>query len=404
MTKILQICAIDRSVESLLLPLILRLAKEGYTVHTACADTGRFSRLRELGLTLWDIPFKRKISPLSNLQSIGSLYQLMKKEKYDMVHVHTPIAAVLGRIAARLVRAPHVLYTAHGYYFHEGMGGGEYLFYHTLEKWCARYLTHYLLLQSREDYELSLSEGFQQQERIIHIGNGVDVTGRFDPERITADKILGVKVSLGIAPGELVICYVGRMVAEKGIFELLDAFRRLEGEFPAVRLLLVGDISASERDQRGHDLMRLCSENPRIVLTGFRTDIPELLAVSDIFVLPSHREGLPRSIIEAMAMAKPIVATNIRGCREEVTDGVNGLLVEAKQADDLYMALKKLVQDEEKRAMYGRNSRMIAERHFNEQDVLARQLNLFGSLRELDPNRREAQERIGQDGRIGHIP
>jgi glycosyltransferase involved in cell wall biosynthesis len=105
-----------------------------------------------------------------------------------------------------------------------------------------------------------------------------------------------------------------------------------------------------------------------------------------------------------MAMAKPIVATNIRGCREEVTDGVNGLLVEAKQADDLYMALKKLVQDEEKRAMYGRNSRMIAERHFNEQDVLARQLNLFGSLRELDPNRREAQERIGQDGRIGHIP
>ncbi|TGU58696.1 glycosyltransferase, partial [Mesorhizobium sp. M00.F.Ca.ET.186.01.1.1] len=116
-----------------------------------------------------------------------------------------------------------------------------------------------------------------------------------------------VRAALGIGQEGMVITYVGRMVSEKGIFELLEAFHRLARESPRVRLLLVGEVLASERDQRGQDLQQLCLSHPQIVLTGFRSDIPQLLAASDIFVLPSHREGLPRSIIEAMAMGKPIV-------------------------------------------------------------------------------------------------
>lgn len=408
MGKILQICAIDRSVESLLLPLIEKLTDEGHEVHTACTDTGRFAALRAMGHVLWHIPIKRKIAPVSNCRSIHALYRLMKQEQYDAVHVHTPIAAVLGRVAAKLAGVRPVIYTAHGYYFHDGMSRGEYQFYYGLEKWFAKQLTDYLLLQSREDYELSVQEGFAPPQRIVHLGNGVDVERRFHPQAVTSGEAAQVRAALGIGQEELVITYVGRLVSEKGIFELLEAFHRLARESPRVRLLLVGEVLASERDQRGQDLQQLCLSHPQIVLTGFRSDIPQLLAASDIFVLPSHREGLPRSIIEAMAMGKPIVATNIRGCREEVTDGVNGLLVEPKHSEYLYKALKKLALDARLREAYGQNSRYIAEEHFNERHVLDRQARLFADLIAVKtkPPRKEKEvdERIGHNRSVGHIP
>ncbi|MGZ0050369.1 glycosyltransferase family 4 protein [Brevibacillus gelatini] len=408
MGKILQICAIDQTVESLLLPLIQKLAEEGHEVHTACTDTGRFQALRAKGLILWPIAIKRKIEPFSNLCSIWALYRLMKRERYDAVHVHTPVAAVLGRVAARLAGVSPVVYTAHGYYFHDGMSPGEYRLYYTLEKWFAKHLTDYLLLQSREDYELSVQDGFLPPERIMHLGNGVDVEQRFHPQAVSPEEAMEVRAALGIGADDLVIVYVGRMVGEKGIFELVEAFSRLARESARVRLLLVGDVSASERDQRGQMLQQQCREHPQIVLTGFRRDIPQLLAASDIFVLPSHREGLPRSIIEAMAMGKPIVATNIRGCREEVTDGVNGILVEPKQSEHLYKALKKLACDARLREAYGQNSRYLAEEHFNEQHVLARQAELFATLfaAKTEPlcTEKEVDERLGQNRSIGHIP
>ncbi|EJL43170.1 glycosyltransferase [Brevibacillus sp. CF112] len=408
MGKILQICAIDQTVESLLLPLIQKLAEEGHEVHTACTDIGRFQTLRDKGLTLWPIAIKRKIEPLSNLRSILALYRLMKRERYDAVHVHTPVAAVLGRVAARLAGVSPVVYTAHGYYFHDGMSRGEYWLYYALEKWFAKHLTDYLLLQSREDYELSVQDGFSPPERIMHLGNGVDVERRFHPQAVSPEEAREVRSALGIGADDLVIAYVGRMVGEKGIFELLDAFSRLARESGRVRLLLVGDVSDSERDQRGKALREHCRKHPQIVLTGFRRDIPQLLAASDIFVLPSHREGLPRSIIEAMAMGKPIVATNIRGCREEVTDGVNGILVEPKQSEHLYKALKKLACDARLREAYGQNSRYLAEEHFNERHVLARQAELFAALlaAKTEPPRteKEVDERLGQNRSIGHIP
>lgn len=397
--KILQVCAIDRSVESLLFPLIEKLMGEGYEVHTACSDTGRFDVLTAKGLTLRSIPIKRKIDPISNLVTIGALYRLMKREKYDVVHVHTPIAAVLGRVAARLAGVPHVIYTAHGYFFHEGMSKSTYQMYYTLEKWFARHMTDYLLLQSREDYELSVQDSFSSQaERILHIGNGVDLTERFHPRHVTREKVQSIKSSLGLRDDHVVITYVGRMVSEKGIFELLEAFRKLAGEFPSLRLLLVGDVSSSERDQRGQNFVELCRQHPQIIMAGFRTDIPELMAASDIFVLPSHREGLPRSIIEAMAMAKPIVATNIRGCREEVRDGVNGFLVEPKQVCPLYAALKKLVLDSRLREAFGQNSRSIALEHFDERMVLAKQAALFAQLTgQLREEREQEKGGSGED-------
>lgn len=380
MKKILQICAIDFSVDKLLKPLIFKLMEQGYIVHNACTNTGRFPELKNQGLHMIEVPIARMISPVSNLKSILYLYSLMKKEKYDIVHVHTPVAAILGRIAAKLAGVKHVIYTAHGFYFHDGMTRTQYMFFYWLEKVFARCFTDWLLLQSKEDYDLCVRDRFKGKSRIVHISNGVDITNKFNPvlvSRGTRDKL---KIELGINEGDIVFTFIGRFVREKGVFELLSAFRILKESRPNVKLLLIGDVLSSERDQDLFQCLQEMMSDPSVISVGLRKDIPQLLAVSDVFVLPSHREGLPRSIIEAMAMGKAVIASNIRGCREEVFPEKNGFLVETDNVDSLYDKMVLMVDDHEHRKLFGERSRAIAAELFDEEKVTAKQLNLFGGL------------------------
>lgn len=380
MKKILQICAIDVSVEALLKPLIRKLMEHGYVVHNACTDTGKFSELRNQGLHMIEVPIARKISPISNLKSICSLYSLIKKEKYDIIHVHTPVAALLGRVAAKIAGVRHIIYTAHGFYFHEGMPENQYRFFYLLEKFFARFFTDWLLLQSKEDYDLCVRAEFKEAKRIIHISNGVDISRKFNPGTVSREIKEKLKIELGINEGDVVFAFVGRFVREKGVFELLSAFKSLKENRPNVKLLMIGDVLSSERDQDTGNHLQEMLNDPSVTALGFRQDVPQLLAVSDVFILPSHREGLPRSIIEAMAMGKAVIATDIRGCREEVFPGKNGYLVEKNNAVSLYDKMVLMADDHQKRKLFGERSRAIAEEFFDEEKVTAKQLNLFDRL------------------------
>src|SRR5699024_2660662 len=160
--RILQVCAVGMSVDKLLSPLLKSIKDEGFELHIACADDGNIEKLRERGYIVHNIHFERKISFVSNLKSIRQLYRLMKLNKYDIVHTHTPVASILARIAAKLAGIKNIIYTAHGYYFHEGMNKKQYNFYYQVEKQFARYATDYLLLQSKEDYQLSINKKFKK--------------------------------------------------------------------------------------------------------------------------------------------------------------------------------------------------------------------------------------------------
>lgn len=381
MKKILQICAIDLSTDALLKPMILASMRQGDTVHSACTDTGRFGRLRDEGLIMLNIPIARKISAFSNLKSIYHLYKLMKKEKYDIVHVHTPIAAILGRIAAKLAGIKHTIYTAHGFYFHDEMPRNTYRFYYYLEKIFAKLFTDWLLLQSKEDYELCVKSQFKKTEHIIHISNGVDIENKFNPSVVSSKELDSLRREFKLSDEDIVFSFIGRFVREKGVFELLEAFKHLKNDRRHLKLLMIGDVLQSERDQESiMKLKQYFDENDDIIMPGFRRDIPELLSISDVFILPSHREGLPRSIIEAMAMSKPILASNIRGCREEVFHNENGYLVEKGDWQELYQKMKLLVDDAGKRESFGKRSRELVEDLFNEQKVIKLQLDLFNRL------------------------
>lgn len=381
--KILQICAIDSSVDILLKPLILRSMEEGFEVHNACTNTGRFGALKSQGLRMIEIPIDRRIHPVKNLKSVWRLYRLMKKEKYDIVHVHTPIAALLGRVASKLAGVKHIVYTAHGFYFHDEMSKQQYSLFFNIEKYAAKWMTDWLLLQSKEDYELALKFSFKSAHRTIHLSNGVDIWGKFNPKRINPTEIERLRIEMNLSGDDIVFSFVGRLVKEKGIFELINAFKKIVAEYPQCKLIIIGMLMESERDQDSY--LKLLEElnHPNIHYLGFRKDIPLLMAMSDTFILPSHREGLPRSIIEAMAMEKPVIATDIRGCREEVFPGENGILYKKGNVDDLEKAMRVMVEDEDRRMKYSLRSRELVEELFDEEKVLNKQIQLFNTLAAL---------------------
>lgn len=378
--KVLQVCAVDFSVRTLLVPLIEKSVDNHYEVHTVCTDVGGFKELESKGFNMIDINIDRKISLVSNIKSIIKLYKLMRKEKYDIVHVHTPIASILGRVAAKLARVPAVLYTAHGFYFHDEMSKKKYGFFYAIEKLAARMLTDWLLLQSKEDYELAINDKFLSKDRIIHLSNGVDIWSKFNPTLINKEKTLILKKELDLNENSFVFTFVGRLVEEKGIFELMNAFIRIKENYSNAELVIIGETIESERDQDAIVQLNKMLKYPGIKHVGFRSDIPELLHISNVFVLPSYREGLPRSIIEAMAMKKAIIATNIRGCREEVFPDQNGYLVEKANTEELYISMEKLISNKELTENYGVKSRQLVEKLFDEEKVLKKQIDLFNKI------------------------
>lgn len=380
--KILQVCAVDWSVEALLKPLIHKSMDEGYEVHSVCTDTGRFEQLEAEGFTMINIPIDRQIHPIKNIQSIYKLYKLMKKEKYDIVHVHTPIAALLGRVAAKLAGVKHIIYTAHGFYFHEEMSKKQYKLFFYIEKYAAKWMTDWLLLQSKEDYELSLKNHFKPKNKVIHLSNGVDIWNKFHGNMVSTAEIEKFYTDNKLRYDDFIFSFTGRLVKEKGVFELVKAFKSLSEKYPKAKLLLVGGLLESERDHESYQELMNDLDHPAIRYLGFRKDIPTIMKISDTFVLPSYREGLPRSIIEAMAMETPIIASNIRGCREEVFPEKNGILVEKENAHELEEAMVSMLENPELVTKYGAKSRQIVEELFDEEKVLAKQIQLFKELTE----------------------
>jgi glycosyltransferase involved in cell wall biosynthesis len=376
--KIVEICAIDSTMNGLLRELNTTLKEEGFDLIGICSKMDCSDILREEGFNIININIDRAIRPFKNLKSIFQIYKVLKKEKPEVVHVHTPVAAVLGRIAAKLARVPVIIYTAHGFYFHENMKPLVYKVCFNIEKYMARWFTSYIFTQSTEDAQTAIESRFLPKEKIIAIGNGVDVFGKFNPRIICKEDIDKLNEEFNIDDNTKVITFVGRLVKEKGVFELLEAFNGLNKE--NVRLLIVGDASISERDLTTKDQVSMYKENKNIIFTGRRTDVNKLLCMTDIFCLPSYREGMPRSIIEAMAMECAVVATNIRGCREEVLDGETGFLVKLKEHEAIREKLQQLLEDEELLNKMKIKGRQRAEELYDEKKVVRLQLDIIEKL------------------------
>jgi glycosyltransferase involved in cell wall biosynthesis len=379
--KVLQLCAVDFTVKHFLLPLLGFLKEQGFDVTVACSPGPLFSELSSRGVTLKAIEISRSRNFVRHIRSTWRLYRYLRSEQFDIIHVHTPIASLIGRFAAFLARVPIRIYTAHGFYFHDDMPRMQRRFHIALEK-VGAWFGDFVFTQSEEDRQTAIREKISRPDRILTIGNGVNLE-RFDPAKVTDAEIMRLREEFAIPPGAKVIGMMGRLVREKGYFEYFEAAATVAKQVPDVRFLVIGDVLESDYDNSKLEIERWIHQlgvRDKVIFAGMRDDIPQLLSLMDIYTLPSYREGMPRSIIEAMAMARPVVTTNIRGCREEVVHEETGLIVPPRNSKALARAFLDLLNDPERLQRYGRKGRERAEQYFSEKRVLERQLLVYERL------------------------
>jgi len=380
--KVLHVCAVAFGLETLLLPQIDYLRSLGLDVHAACSPDPRVEKLRARGYTIHEIEIGRKISPGPNSKSVLGLGELMRAEKYDLVHTHAPVASVLGRVAAKLAGVKRIVYTAHGFYFHENMPRQKYALYHGIEKSVAQ-ITDRILVQSQEDFDTAVTSGLGSAQKVRYLGNGIDLS-RFNRHAVDDETRTRLRTELDVPVehGPL-IGITGRITEEKGFGELVDALATLKRDYPDVHLLVIGGQLSTERDTFQDQLVDAIEEqglDAHVTFAGFRDDVPDLLALLDLFVLPSYREGLPRSVLEAMAMELPVVATQIRGCREAVADEVTGVLVPPRDAEALAQAMGRVLGDRNLGRQFGIAGRERVTTTFDERFVFARLETLYREL------------------------
>lgn len=371
--KVCQLCAVDFTLKHFLLPLIDGMKSRGWSVTAVCSDGPYVASLREQGYCIETLEINRSMNPLLALRSVLSLIYFFRRENFDILHVHTPVAAIIGRVAARFAGIPLVIYTAHGFYFHEGMPRWKHSLFVAVERF-GGYLTDLLFSVSAEDVEYAVSKRIVSASKVLAIGNGVD-SRRFNPAIVGDGK--KVRNQLGIPVDAFVIGFIGRQVKEKGIVEFLLAAKTVAIQNPKIWFMLIGERLASDHATPIDQELAVsrATLGDRLLVLGHREDIPECLAAMDLFCLPSWREGMPVTIIEAMMMAKPVLATNIRGAREEVIVESTGVLVPVRSIDKLSKAMLRFSKDPVWAKKLGITGRRRALALYEERTIVELQIN-----------------------------
>ena len=373
--KICQLCAVDFTVKKFLLPLIDAQIKQGHEVTVVCSEGKYTKSLLDAGYNIETLPIERSFNLFKHLQSSIKLHSYLKENSFDVLHVHTPVAAMIGRLAALFTPISLVVYTAHGFYFHEHMGPLKKYFYIFLE-YLFGLVTDLLFTQSKEDAESAKQYNIMPAEHVYAIGNGVDKK-KFDPNLEYNSKSL--KKSLNIPEDSFVVGLICRLVKEKGIEEFLQAAEQVRSNHKNCFFLLIGEKQIHDHAESVDGVIENARKSlgSNLILTGYRSDIPELLNIMDLYVLPSWREGMPRSIIEAMMMGLPVLATDIRGSREEVIHNETGLLVPIKSPDLLAKSINELILNPIKTQQMGKNGRRRALEIYDEEKIIEFQLDII---------------------------
>jgi len=337
----------------------------GYEVWCACNARESDERLKKLGVHLIQIPFERNPFHVKNLQAYRKLKKLMEREHFELVHCHTPIGGVLGRLAASSCQVKKVFYTAHGFHFYQGAPIQNWLLYYPIEKWLAR-KTDVLITINREDYKRAKKYFAAKQVKYVP-GVGVDIEEI--QQKVKETNWREKRKELQIPEGAVLLLSVGELNKNKNHQVVIEALARIQNS--SLHYVICGDgILRQELEA----LVERRGVSERIHLLGYRKDVIEMMAAADVYVHPSLREGLPVSVMEAMAAGLPCVVSDIRGCRDLIQNGINGIKV--KPEDSLgWMCIIRECQKQNFKNIQGKSNKWIQK--YNREQVGNRMAKIY---------------------------
>lgn len=365
MKRVLQVSTLPITTRLFILPLATSLTEMGYQVELACGGITAYSFDPFVS---HPIALSRSPFSLSNGRGLVQLRRLMQHNQYDVVHLHTPVAGLVGRLAAQLSRVPIVLYTLHGSFWDTHPCWRAILF-DGLERLAGQWTSHVFALNAQDASDLITRCGLKpaQVTQLPVGGAGVDLTW-FNPAQFSQADIIAQRAALGLAADDMVIGYVGRIDRDKGIGEMLKSCAQLRDQYPRLRLLLIGSRLLGDRDAAINT--QLAELGDMVIYSGFRDDVPALLACMDVIVSASRRDGFGMLLAEAAAMGKPVVATATRGTSAAVIDGVTGLVVPIGDVAALSQAIATLITDESLRCKLGQGAWQRAQERFARDKLL----------------------------------
>jgi glycosyltransferase involved in cell wall biosynthesis/GNAT superfamily N-acetyltransferase len=365
MLKVAHLTTVDLSLRYLVFPQLTSIVERGGKAIGISSPGPDVEALERAGITHIALRSStRGMNLIADLRAAAELYRILKREAVDVLHTHNPKPGIYGRIVGRLAGVPIVVNTIHGLYATEDDPLAKRGLVYILEALASRF-SDAELAQNPEDLELMLRLRLVPRSKISYLGNGVDLA-RFDPNRAKVDRD-EVRGEWGAGPDQVVIGIVGRLVAEKGYPELFEAFARLDRD--RYQLVVVGPDDPSKPDALDRTVVA-AARAAGVRFLGMRTDVDRLYSGFDLFVLPSHREGFPRAAMEAAASGLPIIATDIRGCRQVVDDGKTGLLVPVRDSMALAGAIERLGSDPRLRSEMAAAGASKARAEFDEKRVV----------------------------------
>jgi len=343
------------------------LQKQGYEMNVICAP-GKYVRgnmVNPDGIQVKAVPFPPRYTPVSDIKTIWRLVRLFRRHRYDIVHTHTVKPGLLGRIAAKLARTPIIIHTVHGFHNWDDMTRFEQWFFLQIERFAARFCDS-LLSQNQEDIGVAVRDHICLPSQIRYLGNGIDVD-HFHPDNVSTAQVRQMRQSLGVQPGEYLVGMIGRLVRLKGYYDYMAAAQQLHEAVEPIKFLTIGFSVPDKRDALSpEELIAQYNLTSTMQHLGPRQDVRELIAAMDVVVLASYAEGIPRVLMEAAAMGKTTVGTDVRGTRETILDGETGILVPPRNPTALASGIKRVLENPTQTAAMGKAARKHAEAHFDE--------------------------------------
>lgn len=334
MKKVLYVTTVSRTINAFLIPHINMLLDNGYEVHCACSiDKPVDKELQRRGVKIFEVPFSRNPLGIGNIKAFIKLEELQRINDYDIVHVHTPIAAIYGRLLKLNFPSLRVIYTEHGYHFLKGGSKLGWILYYPIEKIMAKF-TDVTININKEDYEIT-KEKLKPKKCYLLNGVGLDLDKY---KKLSSKEIQEKRKEFGLKDKDFVVLMVAEINKNKNHIQLINAMDILKDKYPNIKVLCIGDGTLKESLEK-QIILRNLQNN--IFMLGYRLDVNKLINISDIGILLSRREGLPRNIMEFMACGRKVIATDIRGCRDLICDETIGILVNVGDYESTAKAIEK---------------------------------------------------------------